>query len=555
MSGKSQDGVLGAASAMGLATFFSRILGLVREQVFAVLFGAGNATDAFNVAFRIPNLLRDLFAEGAMSAALVPTFTRVREEGGARAGWRLAGLVFRALFGVVSVLALFGVFFSEELVGLYASSYRSIPGKFEQTVQMTRIMFPFFPLVALAAAYMGVLNALGKFFLPGFASALFNLSSIIVGVTGSFLAPRLGFPPIYGMAVGVVLGGLVQAFCQLPELRRQGYRWQPRAADEAPWYRDRGLRRIGALMIPGMMGLAATQINVLVNTILATSQGAGAVSWLNYAFRLMQFPIGIFGVALASATLPVVSRQWVAREYDAIGSTLSQSLRQVFAVNLPAAVGLACLGQPISQLLFQYGRFTSVDAAATAHALAAYAVGLGAYSAVKVLVPACYAMGRTRVAVISSALSVAFTVAFNLLLIDRWGYVGLALGTSLSAFMNFFFLLFSVRSAVRQEGGQFALLPVFFSVLRSAIASVAMGGVCYLSWVYLEGMIPENLVVEVAHGPWILPFWRAAKVGVLCLEGVGVVLLLARILRIQEIVSAMELLKSKIFKKIARRAG
>src|SRR4051812_3012360 len=211
--------VLRAAGAMGIATFLSRILGLVREQVFAVMFGAGNATDAYNVAFRIPNLLRDLFAEGAMSASLVPIFTRVRaEEGDARA-WRVAGLVFRVLFFTVTALSLAGMLFAPQLVGLYASAYKQIPGKFELTVDMTRIMFPFFPLVALAAAFMGILNACGIFFLPAFASALFNVASIVVGVifVGIFgyIEPQWGISPIVGMAIGVVAGGFVQAFCQL----------------------------------------------------------------------------------------------------------------------------------------------------------------------------------------------------------------------------------------------------------------------------------------------------------------------------------------------------
>ncbi len=383
--------VLRAAGAMGAATFLSRILGLVREQVFAVFFGAGNATDAFNIAFRIPNLLRDLFAEGALSAALVPTFTRVRAEQGDRRAWRVAGLVFRLLFVAVGLLSLLGIVFAPQLVGLYAGKFRAIPGKFEITVAMTRIMFPFFPLVALAAAYMAVLNACGRFFLPAFASALFNAGSILSGLALAYAMPSYGMHPIQGMAAGVVIGGAIQAFSQLPALYRAGYRFPARAAGDLAWHRDPDLRAMVALMGPGMVGLAATQVNVLVNSVLATSQGPGAVSWLNYAFRLMQFPIGIFGVSLAAATLPRVSAQWVARDAAGAAETLSKSLRHVLAINLPASAGLAFLGVPIVQLLFEYGPFSSQDTQATALALTAYAVGLTAYSAVKVLVPVCYA--------------------------------------------------------------------------------------------------------------------------------------------------------------------
>src|SRR4051812_41049794 len=249
----------------------SRVLGVVREQVLASLFGAGNATDAYNVAFRIPNLLRDLFAEGAMSASLVPIFTRVRaEEGDARA-WRVAGLVFRVLFFTVTALSLAGMLFAPQLVGLYASAYKQIPGKFELTVQMTRIMFPFFPLVALAAAFMGVLNACGVFFLPAFASALFNLTSITVGVIFAQIlfhwGHLWGIQPIVGMAMGVVAGGAVQAFCQLPALYEKGYRWQRKTVQDPEWAHDPRLKQMIWMMVPGTIGLAATQINILVNTI------------------------------------------------------------------------------------------------------------------------------------------------------------------------------------------------------------------------------------------------------------------------------------------------
>jgi putative peptidoglycan lipid II flippase len=220
--------ILAAASRMGAATLISRIMGLVRETVFAALFGAGFATDAFNVAFRIPNLLRNLFAEGAMSASLVTTFTQVRELEGEEKAWRLAGLVFRVLFVSMSILALLGMCFAPQLVGLYASAFKAVPGKFELTVRLTRIIFPFFPLIALAAAFMGILNACGVFFLPALASALFNLTSVVVGSIAAIvlyrIGPRIGVQPIEGMAVAVVLGGMVQAFCQLPSLAK---RWSP----------------------------------------------------------------------------------------------------------------------------------------------------------------------------------------------------------------------------------------------------------------------------------------------------------------------------------------
>ena len=533
-----------------MATLFSRIMGLVREQVFAILFGAGNLTDAYNIAFRIPNLLRDLFAEGALSSALVPTFTRVRAEKGDRAAWRVAGLVFRTLFVVVAFLAIGGIVFADKLVGLYASAFKQIPGKFELTVRMTQIMFPFFPLVALAAAFMGILNACGKFFVPAFASALFNLFSIVVGVSVSYLLPRFGVQPIVGMAVGVIAGGLIQAFYQLPLLYSVGYRWFPRDESQGDqvWHQDPALRTMLVLMIPGTIGLAATQINVLVNSVLATSQGPGAVSWLNYAFRLMQFPIGIFGVSLAAATLPRVSRQWVDKDISGVAHTLSQSLKNVFAVNLPASAGLAFLGVPIVQLLFEYGRFNTVDTHSTAKALAAYSVGLTAYSAVKVLVPACYALGKTRIAVISSVLSVSTTIALNLALIGPLGYIGLALGTSAAATFNAIFLCWTLKKLL-PEFSFASLARSFFTHLCTA---AAMGLICWFSASGLARVVHDDLFFP-HFGRLGIALIRAAKMGLLMVEGIAVIVILAKVFHLSELTEVLDLFTKKLKKKLGRQ--
>lgn len=542
-----QSSVIRSAAVMGAATFLSRIMGLVREQVFAHLFGAGLAVDAFNIAFRIPNLLRDLFAEGAMSAALVPTFTRVRELQGPAHAWRLASTVFRVLLVTVSALSLVGILFADPLVGLYASAFRGVPGKFELAVELTRMLFPFFPLVALAAAYMAVLNASGVFFMPALASALFNLTSVVTGVAGTLFFSRLGREPIHGMALGVVLGGAVQAFCQLPDLRRRRREDLPDGVlpQRSSWYRDPDLRAMFRLMVPGTLGLAATQINILVNSVLATSSGPGAVSWLNYAFRLMQFPIGIFGVSLAQATLPRVSAQWVRGEAREAGETLHQSLVQVFAINLPAAVGLAVLGVPLIGLLFEHGHFGAVDTAQTANALAAYAVGLAAYSGVKVLVPVFYAFGNTRIPVISSILSVGVTIVLNLVSVRLLGFWGLALGTSIAAFVNFGFLLFKAQGIITARGGDFRVSRVLRRFAVHSLLSGAMGLVCAVTWRMGGWMLGEGVAARLG---WM---------GVLCLEA-GVVLVgLALLFGVSETREVIEWfagrvrsrLKSKIAKK------
>lgn len=552
---ESRSKVLRAAGVMGFATFLSRIAGLVREQALAFLFGAGHATDAFGVAFRIPNLLRDLFAEGAMSASLVPVFTRARIEQGELRAWRVAGLVFRALAVLVGGIAVLGILFAPQLAHWYASAFESVPGKMELTVRMTQIMFPFFPLVALAAAFMGILNACGIFFLPAFSSALFNFTSICVGVacTWFFSGPGkdLGFSPIEGWAFGVVAGGLVQAFSQLPALYRAGYRWPEKEASDPVWYRDPALRKMMVMMLPGTIGLAATQVNLFVNTVLATSQEPGAVSWLNYAFRLMYFPIGVFGLSLATATLPRVSQQWVEKDFGRVQTTLAQSLKSVFAINLPASAGLVFLGVPIIELIYQYGQFTEASTHHTAMALAMYAVGLTAYSSVKVLVPACYAFGNTRIPVIASLVSVGATIGFNLLMIKPLGYQGLALGMSLGAVVNALLLLFATRSLLQGVGGGFPVLPLAKSFLVHLGIALAMGGLCSRTSQWLDRWDMLSLF-EPMIGKLSVPLTRALKIGLLVSEGVAFVLILAHLLRIPETTEVTDLFTKKLKKKLSR---
>ncbi|HET8548496.1 MAG TPA: murein biosynthesis integral membrane protein MurJ, partial [Bryobacteraceae bacterium] len=381
-----------SAGIVSIAVFTSRITGLVREMVMAALFGAGKAYDAFNVGFRIPNLTRDLFAEGALSSAFVPVFTeylsrRSREEAAA-----LANLVATALIVIVGSFCLLGVIFAPQLVGLVASGYADVPGKFELAVTMTRIMFPFLLLVALAAQAMGVLNACNQFGVPAMASTFFNIGSLLFGLTlGYVLGPGLGITPIQGMAWGVVFGGALQLLWQVPALRRAGFHFRPRID-----WSDPGLRRILRLMGPAIIGNAAVQVNVMVNTNFASQiqdplRGPdGPVSWLSYAFRFMQLPLGLFGVAIASATLPSISRSIAAQDFDDFRRTLSRSVAMVFLLTVPSSIGLVVLGRSIVGAIYQRGHFQLYDTDQTAIALACYAIGLAGYAAVKVVNPAFY---------------------------------------------------------------------------------------------------------------------------------------------------------------------
>jgi len=424
-----------SAGTVSFAVMCSRALGLVREQVFATLFGAGFAYDAFVVAFRIPNLLRDLFGEGALSAAFVAIFSEYDENRGARKTWQLANNVLCVLAVLLSLLCLGGMVFSEALVRLMAPDFELITGKIELTARLTAIMFPFLLFISLSAVVMGILNAKGRFFVPAMASSFFNLGSIVAGVLLAFILPHFGYPAISGMAIGTLIGGLLQLAWQLPSLRRVGFSLNP-----VFHLRDEGLRRIFRLMVPAIVGLSATQLNIFINTFFAASCAEGSVSWLNYSFRLVQFPIGVFGVAVSIATLPVISRHAAVKNIQAIRQTYASSMLMGCCLTLPASAGLVVLARPIIALIFQHGAFSAFDTVKTAEALSFYTIGLFAYSAVKIMVPVFYALDNTRYPVIASFLAVITNIIIILLTINPLQHKAIALSTSCSMIGSFLFL-------------------------------------------------------------------------------------------------------------------
>ena len=434
-----------SAGAAGAATLASRVLGLVRDQVLAARFGAGNDMDAFNIAFRVPNLVRDLFAEGAMSAAFVPTFTTHLTRHGKAEAWRLGNNVVNALLVVTGIIVAVGVAFAPQIVSAYAGDFAAVPGKLELTVTLTRVVLPFLMLVAVAAAMMGMLNSLGHYFVPALSPATFNIATI-AGVFALVPAmPWLGWPPIMAIALAAVVGGLLQVVTQWPPLAREGYRYRARFDP-----RDPGLRRVLLLMGPGTLGLAATQVNIFVNTLLATSQGTGAVSWLTYAFRIMYLPIGLFGVSIATAVLPAVSAHAATDDMNGIRDTVSRGIGLMLMLNVPATLGLVVLASPIVRLLFEHGQFAPADTVQTAAALQLYALGLVGYSAARIASPTFYAVHRSRVPVVVSVCTIAANIVFSVLLVDAMGFRGLALGTSIAALANGAVLLLLLR---RQLGG------------------------------------------------------------------------------------------------------
>jgi putative peptidoglycan lipid II flippase len=451
----------------------SRVLGLARDQLMAGWFGASTATDAFNVAFRIPNLLRDLFAEGAMSAAFVPTFTRWRAEHGDAAAWALGRQLMATLLVVLLALCAFGWWLAPQLVTLLAGGFAVVPGKLELTVALTRIMLPFLPLVALAAVAMGMLNAHGVFGIPALAPALLNVGMIGAGLALIPVCRLLGVPEIVAMAWGVVAGGALQFACQLPSLRRVGFDLRLEVPTAHP-----GVQRVAQLMLPATVGLAATQVNLAVSTIIAASLREGSVSWLYYAFRLMQLPIGVFGVALATVAMPALSRAAVAQDLPALRATLSAAVRMVLVLTVPAAVFLAVMATPVVALLFEHGRFGPDDTRATAGALLAYCVGLPAFAAVGVFTRAFYALGDTRTPVRASLVAVAVNLGLNLAFVGPLASLGLAhrglaLATSLTSLVN----LAQLAWALRARAGGIEARRIATTAARIAAVSLAVGAV------------------------------------------------------------------------------
>jgi len=506
-----------SAGLIGLATLASRLLGLIRETVLAAVFGASASMqmDAFNVAFRIPNLLRDLFAEGAMTAAFVPTFTRTLEARGKEAAWQVGNLVLNALLIVTGVLVVVGIFLAPEItLALASEKFTNRPGALVLTSQLTRIMFPFLTLLAVAAAMMGMLNSLRRFFVPSLAPSMFNVASIISALALVPVMHRFGFDPIVGLAIGTLLGGLGQVLVQWPALRREGFRYRP-IVD----FKDPVVREILRLMAPATLGLAAVQVNVFVNTHLATGQEQGAVSWLNFAFRLMYLPIGIFGVSIATASLPDISRQAAADDLPSVRATVSRGLRMMLMLNVPATVGLMVLAEPIVALIYEREAFRAYDTHATAAALMFYAPGLLGYSAVKIASPTFYSLRDSRTPVLVSMLSIGANLAVNLVLVRVLGYRGLALGTSVAALLNAVVLLWLLRGRLAGLEGR----RVAVALGKIAVASVFMGLAAHVTVDWLTSMTPAG--GEIA---------KAIRVFGAIASGLIVLAASARLLRIQE---------------------
>jgi putative peptidoglycan lipid II flippase len=484
-----------AVSTIMGAIMGSRVLGLVREMVLNAFFGAGKELDAFYTAFRIPNLLRDLFAEGALSTSFVTVFSKKLTAENKEHAMRLANVIVSIFSVVLTLIVAAGIYWSEEIVIYLAPGFIAIPGKIELTIELTQILFPFIAFVSLAAVFMGLLNSLGSFGLPASASTAFNATSIIFGIAfGYWFDPNFGPRAIYGFAIGTVIGGIIQWAILLPKSYKFGYRmrWV------ADW-KDTGFHEVLKLMIPAVIGSAAIQINVLVNTFFASFFQDGAVTYLNNAFRLMQLPIGMFGVAIGMVTLPAVAKSMATVDKEKFASQIESGLRLVFFLSIPATVGLWIFSEPIVSVLYERGQFTYDDTLNTALMLQGYLIGLTAYGATKVVGPAFYALDEPfiplKVSIIGIGLNVVLILFFTRVL--KMGMVSLPVVTAMVAIINFLQLVFYMKSKVKTLN----LMSLFQGLFLCFLASVVMGLGIFLGkemfWNPQMGLILKLLFLAV----------------------------------------------------------
>jgi putative peptidoglycan lipid II flippase len=474
--------VVGALGAIGAATLASRVLGFARDMIVALIFGAGPVTDAFFVAFRIPNILRRLLAEGGLATAVIPVFSDYAVNRSREALLGMLRAVLAAALLVLGVTAILGVIGAPWVLGVIAPGF-SDPAQRELAILLTRVMFPYLILVGLAALAMGVLNSQGRFFAAALGPAVLNLGMIACVL---LLARRLD-PPIVALAIGVLIGGAGQLLVQVPGLRALGLLVRPSGELHHP-----AVIRVARLLLPAVFGLAAVQVMVFVNTLLASLLPAGSISFLYYADRVMEFPLGIFGIALASASLPAMSRQAAVGDMPGVAGTLNFALRLAVYVSAPATVGLVVLAGPITRVLFERGRFGPEDTAATAVALVWYAAGLVGFAGARIAAQAFYAIAEPATAVRLGATAIVVNVAAAWGLMLVMGHAGLAAASALGAYVNLLGLLWLARRRFGRLGGR----ALAASLLRTALACVPLALWCLV--VMRVGAGGGGLLREVA---------------------------------------------------------
>jgi putative peptidoglycan lipid II flippase len=456
-----------AAGIVGIFTFLSRVLGLVRDALIANFFGSGMAADAFFVAFRIPNLLRRLFAEGSFSVAFIPVFTEYLQNRSRQEAFLLARVVLTFLVLILTIVTILGIILSPLIVRVIAPGFGGMGEKYALTVLLTRIMFPYIFLVSVLALFMGILNSLKHFAAPAMAPVFLNLCMIAALV---FLAPYMKSPTV-GLAIGVIGGGILQLALQIPFLMGKGLSFAPKWNLGHP-----AIKKIGMLMLPTIFGSAIYQINQLVGTLLASLLREGSVSYLYYADRLVQFPLGVFAIAISTAVLPSLSREAADGDLVRLKETLSHALRLSMFITMPAMIGLIVLREPIIRLLFQRGAFDSFTTIMTAQALLYYSLGLWAFAALRVFVSAFYSLQDTKTPVKVAVVAMLANIVFSLALMGPLKHGGLALALSVASTLQLCMLIVLLRKRLEGIDGR----VVMGSMARSFLSSLIMGACIYL---------------------------------------------------------------------------
>lgn len=458
----SEERILKAAGAVGFATTLSRIFGYFRDASLAWVLGAGFGMDVFTVAYRLANLFRRLVAEGAMSTAFIPVFIQFRTEKSSQELWDFARKGFYTLMLVTTGIVALEIVFAPWVVRLMAPGFSGVGGKFEFTVLLTRVMAPYLIFVSLAAFLTGVLNSFGHFLIPALSPVCFNLAVIASAFSFAFLTQD----PALGIAFGVLLGGALQFMIQIPHAAKQGMSFNPAISLTHP-----AIQRIGVLLGPSVLGMGVIQLNLLVDSLMASFLREGSVSHIYYADRVMELVLGIFVLSLSTVLLPELARFAAEKKIGEVKASIQFSLRTILLVALPATVGLFVLADPIIHVLFERGRFTSLDTERTAMALAFFALGLFFISAVRVVVSAFYSVQDTKTPVKAALIALAVNAVLNWVLMHPLKQGGIALATSIASAVNFFHLIF----AFQKKYGAFDWRPFWKSFLKIAAASAVMG--------------------------------------------------------------------------------
>ncbi|MYB65886.1 murein biosynthesis integral membrane protein MurJ [Candidatus Poribacteria bacterium] len=524
-STEQNQNVARAAAIVSLAVMGSRLLGLAREMAIFYYFKTKLAAPAFHLAFRIPNFLRDMFGEGILSKAFITTFIATETEEGEAAAWDLANRIFNLVVIVLTGIVVLGIVFSPAIVDVLArenfdevlepGKHYGFDTKVELTIYLTQLMFPYLLFVSLAAIAMGLLNSKDRFGIPACASSFFNLSSLVIGISGYYLFQRIDMHPTTGMAVGVLVGGMLQFLIQVPSMYRVGYRYRPLLSFTEP-----RVVQVLKLVGPAILGVAAVPINQLTNTWFITS-GDEWLAWIQGAYRIMHFPLGIFGVAISTVVLPQLAKYAHSDSLAEFRDSLSYALRLMLTVILPASIGLMILAEPICRLLYERGEFTDTDTVATANVLFVYAFGLCGFSALKIITDGFYAFKDIRAPVIVSLCGVALNICMNYMFIFQGFWLNeraIVFSTVTTVTLNSVVLLFLLRRRINKIG--FNL--VFKVALKVLCASVVMGMVCWVSngfiekdWLGTEGIVSRTLNVFLPIGFSVLTLagmYKALKV-------------------------------------------